>query len=83
MGGWGFNRMGPQRGPATVGRLRAKWRQTEVENREAIVIRRQWMELMGCDAEEIDEICNKSFDLNLEEELEQLSAAVRLSKIKK
>ena len=78
MSGWSLNGIGPQRGPASPARLRAKWRQTEVENREAIAVRRQRMTLLGCDPAKINETCNNAFDLDLADELEQLSAAIQL-----
>ena len=80
MGGWSLSGVGPQRGPATVGRLRAKWRQVEVENREAIRVRRQWMALIGFDDAEIREPCDNAYDLSLEDELEQLGPAIRLAR---
>lgn len=80
MGGWALNSIGRQKGPACTGRLRARWRQVDVENMEAIAVRRQWMSIIGCEQAEIDEHCNKAFDLSLEDELEQLSAAKRLAK---
>ena len=79
MGGWSLNGIGPQRGPATLSRLHAKWRSSEGENREAAEIRRQWMELMGCDSSDIDEQCDNVRDYDLVEELEQLGAAIRLN----
>jgi len=63
-------------GPASTARLRAKWRQVDVENREAVAVRRQWMAIIGCDSEEIEELCSGAFDLSLKDELEQLSAAI-------
>lgn len=68
-----------ERLPATPSRLRAQWRSTESENREAMVVRRQWMKLIGCSDKEIAEQCDHAVDLDLEEELEQLGAAIRLS----
>jgi hypothetical protein len=60
-----------------AGRLRAKWRQVDTENREAIEVRRQWMALIGYGEAEINEACDNAFDLSLEDELEQLGAAIR------
>lgn len=80
MGGWSLSGIGPQRGPATVGRLRAQWRQVDVENREAVKVRRQWMALIGCDDAEIGEACDNACDLSLEDELEQLGAAICLAR---
>lgn len=65
---------------STPARTRARWRSTEVENREAVEVRRRWMTVIGCDREEIDEACSTAFDLDLVEELEELAAAIRLSK---
>lgn len=72
-----------QRMPATPARLRAQWRSTESENREAIAVRRQWMKILGCSEKEISEQCDHAVDLNLEDELEELSAAIRLNQMKK
>lgn len=72
------NLIGPQKGPATPARLRARWRAVDVEHREAVAVRREWMTLIGCDVEEIDEACETEFELDLVEELEQLAAAKRL-----
>lgn len=72
--------LGPQRYvPATSARLRAQWRQADVENRQAIEVRKQWMRVLGMDEEEIAEDVAKCFDLDLVEEIEQLSAALRLA----
>lgn len=72
--------MGPQCGvPASSARLRAQWRQVDVENNEARKVRRQWMEMIGLDAGEMIEADATAFDLSLEDELEQLSAAIELS----
>ena len=49
------------------------------ENREAMAVRRQWMKLIGCSDKEIADQCDHVVDLDLEEELEQLAAAMRLS----
>ena len=68
-----------ERLPATPARLRAQWRSTESENREAMAVRRQWMKLIGCSDKEIADQCDHVVDLDLEEELEQLAAAMRLS----
>lgn len=64
----------------TSARLRARWRSTEAENREAVAVRRQWLALIGVDQDEIDDICEPLVDLDLAEELEELSAAIRLRK---
>lgn len=71
-----------QRLPATPARLRAQWRSTEAENREAMEIRRQWMTIIGCSDKEIAEQCDHAVDLNLEDELEQLCSAIRLNREK-
>lgn len=75
--------LGPQRNcpqpPVAPARLHAQWRQAEVENREAIEVRKQWMRVLGMDEEEIAEDIAKCFDLDLVEEIEQLSAALRLA----
>ncbi|MBL8819691.1 MAG: hypothetical protein JNL58_26940 [Planctomyces sp.] len=78
MAGWTLNGIGPQKGPATTARLKAKWRQVDRENQEAREVRKQWMTLIGCDKDEITQACNQ-IDLSLEEELEQLGAAIRLN----
>ena len=80
MGGWALNNIGPQRMPATPARLRAQWRQTDSENRESIAVRRQWMALIGCNSAQIETACVSAFNLNLAEELHQLSAAIRVSR---
>lgn len=72
--------LGPQRMPATLPRLRARWRQVSVENREALEVRREWMALLGCDEDEIEAACQGEYELSLDEELRQLAAARRLSK---
>jgi len=64
----------------TLARLRARWRSTEAENREAVEVRRQWLAIIGVDQAEIDDICEPLVDLDLAEELEELSAAIRMSK---
>lgn len=78
MGGWSLNGIGPQRLPATPGRLRAQRRQIDRENAQATDVRRPWMSIMGCDSDEINELCDGLTDLNLVEELEHLAAAKRL-----
>jgi hypothetical protein len=65
--------------PATPGRLRAQWRQVDTENREAIAVRRQWMTLLGCDEQEINESVAGDSDFELVEELSQLRAVIALS----
>ena len=65
---------------ACAGRLKAQWRQVDVENREAMAVRRQWMTLLGMDEDEIAEKLAVSFDLCLEDELEELLAAMWLCK---
>lgn len=72
-----------QRMPATPARLRAQWRSTESENREAMAVRRKWMKMLGCSEKEISEQCDYAVDLNLEDELEELAAAIRISQMKK
>jgi beta-xylosidase len=71
---------GPQRSPAVPGRLRAQWRQVDTENREAREVRQQWMKIIGCDEQEISEAVEASFDLTLCDELDQLAAAIRMSR---
>ncbi len=73
---WLAGTIGPQRGPSAPARLRAQWRQIDVENREALTVRRQWMAVLGMSQEEIDEHCRNLFDLCLADELEELSAAM-------
>jgi hypothetical protein len=70
--------LGPQNGPACSGRLKAQWRQVDVENREAMAVRRQWMTLLGIGEDEIAEKLAVSFDLCLADELEELLAAMGL-----
>lgn len=41
---------------------------------------RQWLAIIGVDQAEIDDICEPLVDLDLAEELEELSAAIRMSK---
>lgn len=78
------NLLGPQRNcpsePIKPARLHAQWRQAEVENRQAIEVRKQWMRVLGMDEEEIAEDVAKCFDLDLVDELAQLSAALHLQK---
>lgn len=66
--------------PATPSRIRAQWRQIDTENREAREVRVQWMRLIGCDPDEIREATFSVVDLSLVEELEQLRAAIFLSR---
>lgn len=49
-------------------------------NDVAVEIRRSWMTIIGCDKPEIDEACSKASDLNLADELEELAAAIRISR---
>jgi hypothetical protein len=70
--------MGPQKGPAVLGRIRAQWRQVDVENREAIAVRRQWMEMIGCDQNEITESITNQSDFDLVEELDKLRAVIEM-----
>ena len=72
--------IGPQRMPATPGRLRAQWRQVDTENREAIAVRRQWMTMLGCDEQEIAESIVNDSDFDLVEELAQLRAVIALNR---
>jgi hypothetical protein len=72
--------LGPQREPASLGRLRAQWRQVDVENREARKVRREWMSLLGFSDEEIRQACLVP-DLDLADELEDLAAAIVLGRI--
>lgn len=78
--------LGPQRNcpqePIKPARLHAQWRQAEVENREAIEVRKQWMRVLGMDEEEISEDVAKCFDLDLAAELGQLSYAIELAGIR-
>lgn len=60
-------------------RIRAQWRQIDREHTEAVAVRREWMALMGCDLEEIEEVIEESFDLSLVSELENLVAAKSLA----
>jgi hypothetical protein len=75
MSGGVDSRRGSQPTPA---RLKAQWRQTEKENREAIDVRKQWMRLSGWSEEEIETACECCFDLSLADELEDLAAAIRM-----
>jgi hypothetical protein len=72
--------LGPQKEPTSIGRLRAQWRSVDRENREAIEVRKQWMRILGISESEISQDIKKAFDLTLAEELEQLAAAITLSK---
>jgi len=60
-------------------RIRAQWRQIDREHDEAVVIRRKWMTVLGCDAEEIEDVIATSFDLSLAEELKDLAAANQMA----
>lgn len=71
--------IGPQKMPASIPRLHAQWRQIDKENAEAINVRIQWMTLLGCDPDEIHNATLES-DLSLSDELDQLAAAIRLSR---
>jgi hypothetical protein len=64
------NLLGPQKGPASTARLKAQAKHAEVEKREAGEVRIQWMTLMGLQPE--------GTAYSLEEELEQLSAAIQI-----
>lgn len=70
----------PQKGPASTARLRAQWRSIDSENREAIEVRKQWMQMLGVSESEISRDIEKAFDLTLAEELEQLAAAITLAR---
>jgi hypothetical protein len=72
--------LGLQKGPATLGRIRAKWRQVHTESREAVVVRRQWMTLIGCDDDEIRESTENETDLCLQDELDCLCSAILLAR---
>ena len=52
-----------------------------MDDKKALEIRREWMTIMGCGQEEIDEWCDPSKSADLDDELEQLEAAKRLSEI--
>ena len=67
--------MGPQKGPTTPARLKAQWRQVDQENREAIAVRREWMQVLGFSEAEIQIACDNAFDLDLADELADLAAA--------
>ena len=71
--------LGPQREPTSLGRLRARWRQVDVENREAWAVRREWMGLLGFHEDEIEAACLES-DLDLADELKELLAAKGLTR---
>lgn len=77
---WFSGGIPPQRyAPACQARLRAQWRSTDSENREAKEVRREWMTMLGMSSEEIEYHLSRSFDLDLVEELEQLQAALALT----
>jgi hypothetical protein len=76
MGGDNF---GPQKMPATSARLKAQWRQVDVEHAEAVRVRREWMAVLGISEDEINVACANSFELSLEEELDELVAAKALA----
>ena len=62
--------IGPQEEPSSIARLKAQAKHVEIERREAMEVRIQWMTLMGLQPEGIA--------YSLEEELEQLSAAIEI-----
>lgn len=70
--------LGPQRGPIIKGRIRAQWKQIDTEHKEALAVRREWMMHIGVPAEEIDELCENSIQLDLLSELRQLESAMEL-----
>jgi hypothetical protein len=70
----------PKKGPASMARLRAQRRSIDRENREAIEVRKQWMQMLGLSESEISRDIERTFDLTLAEELEQLAAAITLAK---
>lgn len=78
--------LGPQRNcpqePIKPARLHAQWRQAEVENREAVEVRKQWMRLRGVSEPEIADNVAKCFDLDLAEELGQLSYAIEMASLR-
>lgn len=45
----------------------------------ALSVRRNWMELLGFEQDEIDAVCVDGTILDLDEELEQYNAACRLA----
>jgi hypothetical protein len=76
VGGWiGGEIFGPQKMPATPARLKAQWRQVDVEHAEAIQVRREWMAVLGFSENEINVACANAFDLDLKDELDELVAA--------
>lgn len=71
----------PQRyAPTNTARLRAQWRSVDAENRDALQVRRQWMALIGCCQEEIDQHTTCIVFLDLVDELKQLAAALEMAK---
>lgn len=72
--------IGPQKGPTPLYRIKAQWKSIDRENQEAKEIRREWMTVLGMSEEEIERHLSVSFDLTVEEELDQLSAALELIK---
>lgn len=52
----------------------------EVIQEFAVVIRRQWMQMMGLSAEEIDQHCGSGFPIDAREELRELVAMCDIKK---
>jgi len=52
------------------------------ENERALTLRREWMNLIGCDQIEIDEACSAGVEANVREEQENVDAANRLAEMK-
>lgn len=59
-------------------RVKAQWRSVDGEHLEAVQVRRQWMEVLGMDPDEIEMHLSRSFDLCLVDELSDLLAAIEL-----
>ena len=61
-----------QRGPGYDARIRAQWRQVDTEHAEACAVRREWMALCGVSSVDIEQHIAGKFELNLDDELQQL-----------
>lgn len=68
--------LGPQKEPSSIARIRAQWKQVNREHQEAVLVRKQWMKILGYSDKEIANNLKSAFDLTLLEELEQLELAI-------
>lgn len=66
--------------PTSITSSADPWSQYSEWKVNALEVRRQWMEMMGLSDEEIEEYCAPGQFADLDEELEQYNAMVRIQK---